>query len=200
MAKSLRIITFMGQTLSLSEWARKYNLNYYTLHRRLARGMSFKDALFKPTKSGVSIGGELVSIPELARIVGIRADVIYGRRQRGWKIRDLAKPLCGKIKLTAFGESLTVNEWAERTGIKERTIRGRLHDGWSVEDALTIAPMPGGIRRNAKFVTFQGKTMTIEAWSREIGVASSALRRRLRSGMPPEYALKVPGKKRKEAT
>lgn len=43
-----RLITYKGKTRSLTEWAREYGFGFCTLRERLARGMSFEDALTLP--------------------------------------------------------------------------------------------------------------------------------------------------------
>ena len=40
-----RIIRYAGRSLCVSEWAREYGIKPLTLHKRLQRGKSFRDAL-----------------------------------------------------------------------------------------------------------------------------------------------------------
>lgn len=47
-------ITYKGETLSLSRWAEKYDINRGTLRSRLDRGLSLQDALEKPVRHKIS--------------------------------------------------------------------------------------------------------------------------------------------------
>ena len=52
-----RKITYKGETKTLSQWAREYNINIVTLSDRLKAGLSIDEALNKPVFKG---GGKLL--------------------------------------------------------------------------------------------------------------------------------------------
>ena len=39
---------------------------------------------------------------------------------------------------------------------------------------------------SAKWYSYNGKTLTLEGWSEELGVTESAIRKRMQKGLPPE--------------
>jgi hypothetical protein len=54
--RNTRLITYRGQSKSISEWAREYGLKPRTLNARLNRlGYSFEDAINKKPKPGVRL-------------------------------------------------------------------------------------------------------------------------------------------------
>lgn len=50
-------------------------------------------------------------------------------------------------------------------------------------------------RRTTKYLTLEGRTKSISAWSKETGICASTLYRRLNMGWSVEYVLKKPVKK-----
>lgn len=67
--------------------------------------------------------------------------------------------------------------------------------GWSVERTLT-EPSQGGTGPDGYDITFNGKTQTLRAWSRETGIPYGTLKDRLQRGKPLEEALTTPPMKR----
>lgn len=51
--QSKNFLTYKGETKSVSDWAKEYNMKYTTLDCRLRRGYSIEDALTLPTKKGI---------------------------------------------------------------------------------------------------------------------------------------------------
>lgn len=201
-----RPITFMGQTLTMTEWARKYNIDPRTLHHRLKSGMSIKDALFTPMgavkRKIINVSGQQLSYDEIAKMARVKRSTIYSRRVRGWKTNELLI-VHNQYKITANGKTMSVSEWAKELGVRSNLIYQRINRGWS-HDAIVNTPItPLGRTRAHKMIKAFGKEKTMHEWARESGMAWSTLHRRLANGMPPEVAIKTPpakhGKK-KEST
>jgi len=195
--RNQKLITFMGQTLNIAQWARKYGIRGDTLARRLRTGMPFKDALFAtkhiPKKIVTPDGAQTIS--EIAKAAKTSKHAIYTRRRRGWKTDELAAFSTRRMSLTAFGRTQSVKKWSEETGLPRTAIHERIRHGWEPEQALTMPLMSPGYGRHVGLTAF-GKTQSIGDWAREVGINKSTLHSRLCRGLSPEVALKAPVAKR----
>ncbi len=94
---------------------------------------------------------------------------------------------CHRISLD--GGSLTIQEAGRQIGLPPMTLRGRLlKHGMELHRAIFPAPLP--YRKDSKFLTLGGQTLSVPEWARLLGVRVRTLRERLRRGLPPEQALK----------
>lgn len=96
----------------------------------------------------------------------------------------------------------TIAEWGKELGGSRYLIRRRLKMGWSVEDAVSVPLGNPGLdrksihRANQVDVTYNGKTQSLKAWSRELGVSYPAICKRIDSyGWDPIKAITTPVKK-----
>ena len=100
-------------------------------------------------------------------------------------------------KISHGGETLSLREWAEKLGLNISTLSWRLRV-WPLEKALS----PGLFQRGRKKLpvptelTFDGRTMSLDAWAEEIGFSVDGLLRRIRRGCPIEEILKPDGRGR----
>lgn len=76
------------------------------------------------------------------------------------------------------GETKTLPNWADHLGLKQNTIMQRYCRGYPPEKLLT-PPADQGDRSNAKLITYDGKTQSISAWAKEIGVTPQLIWQRL---------------------
>lgn len=82
-----RMVTYKGETHSLSEWARIYNISPQALNKRLRNGMTFDEAISKPTevKGSIPYQGKYITYKELARLNGtITENGARSRIEAGW--------------------------------------------------------------------------------------------------------------------
>lgn len=93
----------------------------------------------------------------------------------------------------------TTSEWGEKLGGSRHLVRRRLKMGWSVEDAISIPLGNPNLdrksihRANQVDVTYNGKTQSLRAWSRELGVSYYAICKRITSyGWDPVKAISTP--------
>lgn len=85
------------------------------------------------------------------------------------------------VYLTYNGKRKTINEWAHETGIDRRTLKVRVNLGWSVKKILNTPPKVGRNQFGTDGVqyTFNGKTQSLNDWSKETGISLHALRARI---------------------
>jgi hypothetical protein len=102
-------------------------------------------------------------------------------------------------RLTYAGETLTLVDWSERTNITKATIWERLRRGWSVERALTTPVRPHTCTRGRQF-EWDGRSLTLTAWSREVGLSTNTIRARLDRGWRLSDALTRPLQRGRRAT
>ena len=88
--------------------------------------------------------GEVHSIAEWARILGVKRELLRDRINRlGWSVdKAFSTPPSPINQYFEYnGESHTWKEWSDITGINENTLRGRYNDAhWSIEKTLS-APL-----------------------------------------------------------
>ncbi len=81
-----QIITFNGETHTLSEWSRKTGILVSRLYERVRRGNPPEKVLAKEdTRNIIYIAheGKTMSIPEWARLLGMNRTTVYSRYRRG---------------------------------------------------------------------------------------------------------------------
>lgn len=82
--------------------------------------------------------------------------------------------------ITYNGVTQSIKDWAKMLGIADSTLRSRFHYyGWSLEDILTLKPHEKKIHSSPKLFTYNGKTQSIYAWAKEMGIDYQCLRSRL---------------------
>lgn len=85
--------------------------------------------------------GEMHSISEWARILGVKRELLRDRINRlGWSVDEAFSTPPSPINqyFEYNGESHTWKEWSDITGINENTLRGRYNDAhWSIEKTLS---------------------------------------------------------------
>jgi hypothetical protein len=100
---------------------------------------------------------------------------------------------CHQINLD--GETLTIQEAGRQIGLPPMTLRNRLlTQKAELERATTRGWLP--YRRNSKFLTLDGRTLSVPEWSKLLGIRLKTLGERLRRGSTPERVL-TPGDLRK---
>ena len=92
------------------------------------------------------------------------------------------------------GKSMTLWEWAAYSGIPYSTLKTRLHRHGDFERAITE-----NVRRSQhRYVEWEGKKVRLTTLCVRMGVSASAVRERLKSGMPLHEALSLPVRKRRQ--
>jgi DNA-binding CsgD family transcriptional regulator len=116
------------------------------------------------------------------------------RREFAGRIRYARGPRAPRVPITAFGETKGLNAWADdpRCVVPRTTLRERLRAGMDPETAITLPT--SHFPRRRRLVRAFGERKTASAWARDprCTVSDITLRRRLRSGMPPEEAITEP--------
>lgn len=95
--------------------------------------------------------------------------------------------------ITYNGKTQNMTQWAREIGVRRELIKDRLKSGWSVEDALTKRKCELWERKDNRLLTYDGKTMTLSQWAKEIGMNRSTLSHRINErGWTVERALTTP--------
>ena len=92
--------------------------------------------------------------------------------------------------LTYKGKTMSMRQWAEETGLPLKRIKQRiLNYHWSVEKTLET---PDGFKANSKLISYQGKTMKIIEWAKELNMKYATIKNRLRLGWTMERIATTP--------
>ena len=132
--------------------------------------------------------GKEYTLPQLAREAGVSAYALRYRLQHGMSVDEAVAGKAGKAQTyTAHGRTMTMREWAAELHVTVSALHHRLAH-MTLEDALSPM-MRRGDNRRARTVTAWGRTQSVRAWAREIGIRTDSLYRRLQDGDAPEIAL-----------
>lgn len=91
-----RKITYKGETKTLSQWAKEFNINKTTLSDRLKAGNSIDEALNKPvTRCGgklfYTLNGETKLLSEWCKIYNINYQTAWKKAKNGYNIEKILK-------------------------------------------------------------------------------------------------------------
>ncbi len=145
-----KYLTYKGETKTMQEWSDALNVCYFLVRSRIRLGWTVEDAFEvpvggkPPNAKKYEFQGQLLSVPEIAKITGVPEPTIRCRLSKGLTAEDAVDPKRKGIRsnnrlVTAFGETLTITQWAEKTGINQNTLRSRIiYRGMDPEKALTM--------------------------------------------------------------
>ena len=91
-----RKITYNGETKTLSQWSREYNINIVTLSGRLKAGKTMEEALNKPVKKSggfieYTINNETKLLSEWCKIYNINYQTAWEKSKKGYSIEKILK-------------------------------------------------------------------------------------------------------------
>lgn len=92
--------------------------------------------------------------------------------------------------LVIFGERKSMVEWSEdpRCVVDHQRINVRLFQGWDAERAITT-PARAIAKRQERIVTYQGRTLPLNAWAKILKVNPRMLYARAERGLKGEHIL-----------
>jgi hypothetical protein len=186
-----------GRTQTILEWSRESGTPARIILLRIHQeGWTPTEAVFG---KGLDVKGRKQTLIEWSRETGTAAHVIRSRLKRGWPAEKAVFEPPNKHPLTEVnGSAHSLSEWARRTGVSRATLWARIHtSNWSLEEAITT-PLKKTRGRKKIEVEIQGRTQTLEAWSRETGLPMALLYSRRHNGWPPESLLLPAGARRPE--
>lgn len=93
------------------------------------------------------------------------------------------------VQITIDGRTQTLARWARETGSNPDVIKRRLKRGLDPKEAIFDLRDSRSTRH--RHLTFDGKTLSIPAWSRETGIPSCTIHDRLRAGWSVERTLSL---------
>lgn len=91
---------------------------------------------------------------------------------------------------TYQGQSGTLRWFSATYDVPYKLLKGRLELGWRLSKALTTP-----LHADEKHVKFAGKSQSISAWGRELGISGGRISERLRAGWSVSRALTTPVRK-----
>lgn len=150
------IITYMGETHTLAEWAEKLGIDYHTLLSRYHyKKWSIKDTLMTPVRDSerlLELNGEVHNMADWGRITGFGKEAIRSRLRMGWSVEDaLTKPVneniraanCHRKSYTYKGFTGTLKALSKHLGLSYSMLQCRLFRGWDLEAAIETPPSDG---------------------------------------------------------
>ena len=95
-----RMVTYLGETLTLTEWAERLGVQQKVLAHRLDRGWPLERALTKPANRAISVttkqithNGQTKTISQWAECLGVNRTALSSRIRLGWDVeRALTQP------------------------------------------------------------------------------------------------------------
>lgn len=188
-----RLLTYKGETLPLSAWARRVGINKATLDHRITEGWTVEDALERPVRDApepqlLTLHGKTQTHTQWAAELELSASTIRQRKLAGKTDAEALLPVeePDTRRVVEFrGEALTLAEWADRIGIRVSNLKIRL-ERLPLEEALTLP------RGQPVLLHFGGASGTASEHARRLGVSPSLVADRLQRGWSLERALTLP--------
>lgn len=139
--KKMATVKFGGKEWpSLRALCRIFGKSISTVHERLQRGMTLKDALHENNAKSHKfiVNGQRLSTKDAAKVLGIAPSTMRKRRTDGWKSSEVVLPRLYRKGITAFGRTQSLSAWARERGMHRDCLRSRLKSGMSPELAMTL--------------------------------------------------------------
>lgn len=80
--RNVIFVTYRGETCTLKEWARRLNLNYYTLYGRISKGIPFEQAISDVPIRFVEINGRSQYVSDWCKELGITPTAVYSWKHK----------------------------------------------------------------------------------------------------------------------
>lgn len=122
-------IVFGGKTWpSMNQLCKVFGKHPSTVRKRIANGMSLKDALHEEFARGhkFSINEKKLRTKDLAKALGLAPGTIRKRIEDGWKPTEVVLPRLYRKGVTAFNKTQSVAAWARERGMERSCLRNRL--------------------------------------------------------------------------
>ena len=155
-------VTFNGETKTLWEFAKDFNISFSTVLYRYEKGLPLEDCFKKETlgkrgfkeilnpdeaqKDKYEYNGDFYYLNELAKLAGLSTDGLK-RRLKTMTVKEAVETPNIHKKFVLNGERKSLPEWCKTTGISLETAESRLNRGVPLE--LAIDPnlsSPGGAK------------------------------------------------------
>lgn len=183
------LVNIGGETTTVSEAARRYNLCKQTINLRLQKGRDAEEAVSRKrlsSKGKFIFEGEHYTINSLAEKFGIPRQKIYCRIRRGYTVEqavDLSVSLRGKFVFE--GQKYSLNSISKKVGISVKLLAHRMRNGRSLEESINF------IRKKRKERTFlyDGQERTLSEIATKYYHSLSTLRSRINNKWTIEEAV-----------
>ena len=88
------------------------------------------------------------------------------------------------VNIEYDGRTQSIAAWARELGIPRATLQFRYSRGWTTAEVINGRPkkLRTSGRKNGVDIEYDGRTQSIAAWARELGIPEATLRRRHRQG------------------
>lgn len=146
------------------------------------------------TNHMITYEGETKCLSDWTDSTGIHKPTIYRRiKQQGWSmdraLNETPKPNKRGILITYNGKTQGLSSWARELNIDRQTLVRRLKSGWTEAEVVSTPKRATRQFTKHKLLTFDGKTQTVTAWSRELGISIWTIYARLHRNIPIEQVL-----------
>jgi AraC-like DNA-binding protein len=195
-----RFIEHDGEVLTISQWARRYDIGPSTLISRLNRGFDFLTAVTTPTgvwypPLSIHWRGRVWGLGELARHVGINENTLYARLYYRKMTADdaVSTPVREPVTFLVRGELLTISQIADKYGYSRHVIGKRLTKyGFAPEEAITVPVNYHKGKHNVVWVEWENRLWSMKQLADHIGMAYITFVERHHKGWSVEKIIETP--------
>lgn len=140
----------------------------------------------------ITIDGRTLPASEWCELESLDYDAFFYRYQQGWGDEECIFGRSPANSMTYEGVTKTIREWSETSGVKYRTLIRRFRDfGWTPEECL-LGKSPKNSTKKVINITYKGRTQSMCAWCKELGLHQATVYGRYRKSKDPEVLFSIP--------
>lgn len=156
------------------------NPNNKDYHRYGARGIDILDEWFESFESFYNYLGPRPSEQHSVERIDNHGDYEPGNVKWATQ-KEQSNNTRSNHLIELNGNIKTITEWEKESPVSRVTINRRLQEGWNVEEAIFLEPnTKRKTQQPRRFITYNGKTHSIQEWADILGIKYSTMKERLR--------------------
>ena len=192
-------LTLNGETKTIVEWSKALNIQAVTIRSRLRKGYSTEEALsvvdlVNPLSRQITLEGKTQSLRQWCIEKQVNWSTAKSRFDQGLPLEEVFKQETrvrkDSYQVEYLGRKQSLKDWCRELDLNYKTIWKRLKDGYSVEEALGNFVPKKATHPKAFRIEYQGKTQSLYAWCKELGLHHTSVERRFKKGLPLDEVFK----------
>lgn len=192
---------FTGETLTVSEWARRMGMNQSSLSYRL-KNWTLEKVFSLPTGKQPGrliehpITKEVLTLTDWAKKLNMHPHSLAARIDEfRWPLEKALTeaPQKGHHRMLTHpvtGETFSLTDWAKKLGMHPQSVAARIDQfRWPLDKALTEAPQKEGYSPRTLTNPVTKERLSLARWAIKLNKSEKKIRNQIDAGVPLEIVL-----------